>query len=129
EVSVRLRSEVFDAMNQPGAARDELRRLTQLAPRSGNAFFRLGRMEERLQNWDAALRAYERAIELAPWNEEYQEQRRLLMVLVGRQLSDDPVEHAIATSIAFERSGNRVLADPDKARKTLEDAIAKHGDD
>src|SRR5690606_4607632 len=93
EVSVRLRSEVFDAMNQPGAARDELRRLTQLAPRSGNAFFRLGRMEERLQNWDAALRAYERAIELAPWNEEYQEQRRLLMVLVGRQLSDDPVEH------------------------------------
>jgi tetratricopeptide (TPR) repeat protein len=129
ETSLRLRVEVLDALNQPGAARDEVRRLTQIAPRNANAFYRLGRVEQRLQNWDAALRAYDRAIDLAPWNEEYRESRRQLMVMIGREQTDDPVEREIAASISFERSGNRHAPDPDQARKVLEDALAAHGDD
>jgi tetratricopeptide (TPR) repeat protein len=127
--SVRLHAEVLDRLNQPGAARDEVKRLTEMSPRDGNAFLQLGRIEERLQNWSDAEQAYDRALELAPWSDDVIEHRRRLRVRLGREQSEDPVEQAIANWASFAQAGNGLPPDPGRARKVLEGAIAAHGDD
>lgn len=129
EESLRLHAQVLSRMNQPGAARDKLRALTELNARNWSGFYLLGQVEEALQNWTEAEKAYARAWELAPWNEEIGERLGSLRIRTGQTRSDDPIEQAIAEAAQLARAVNRLRPEPERAEQVLLNAIKKHGED
>lgn len=129
EESLRLHAQVLTRMNQPGAARDKLSELTELNARNWLAFYLLGQVEEALQNWTEAEKAYARAWELAPWNEEIGERLGILRVVSGQTRSDDPIQQAIAEAAQLARAVNNLRPEPERAEQVLLNAIKQHGED
>ncbi len=131
ELKLQL-GEVYLAMDTPSAARDVFRQLADQHPHSDRAWASLGLIDARLQRYDRALEALEKAIRENPLLPEVQLAYGELLLMDGRyrealealraasnQLNEDPQ--------VLARIGQALLAigRPDEALPNLRTAVDK----
>ncbi|MEW6331946.1 MAG: tetratricopeptide repeat protein [Pseudomonadota bacterium] len=76
-------AKIYIEQNNPDKARVELKNVLQIDPKHVEAYFLIGQLEEKRQNWDQAFGSYSKVVELDPNHVEARSKLGILYLLTG----------------------------------------------
>lgn len=127
-VGVVLAAQVAIRNQEPGRARDLLRRAVQLQPTNIAAMLTLADIEARLQNYAAAKDAYELVLRVMPDNEPARRGLGLVQALTGEGDAGDPVIAALVELDRIAREGESTAEGAQQLIESARRALAQHDD-
>ena len=114
-------------LDQPGAVKQRLEKLLELAPDAPNALLLLADVEADLRNYQRALGLYRRYLARMPENTAVAERITSIEKMIGIAEIDDPVEAALIRAMRLYEGSETEPADPAAALAVLNEAVDRHG--